>query len=65
LNFASISKKISLLKLSLHFNTFVITVPHYSISIGAFAVSERVYTKEPVCITEAYAPTAGVYTKGA
>ncbi len=43
---------------SLRFDTIAITVPHFSISIGAFAVSERVFT------TEACAAPGGVYTQG-
>ncbi len=39
--------------------SFAITAPHYSISRGAFAVSERVYT------TEVCAAPGGVYTSGA
>jgi hypothetical protein len=51
-------KKTSLSKLSLRFDTFAITAPHYSISRGAFAVSER------VCTTEAWAAHGGVYDTG-
>jgi hypothetical protein len=43
---------------SLCFDTLAITVPHFSISIGAFAFSERVFT------TEACAAPGGVYTQG-
>jgi hypothetical protein len=43
---------------SLRFDTIAITVPHFSNSIGAFAVSERVFT------TEACAAPGGVYTQG-
>jgi hypothetical protein len=39
---------------SLHLDTLAITAPHYSISKGAFAVSERVNT------TEACAAPGGV-----
>jgi hypothetical protein len=42
---------------SLRFDT-IFTVPHFSISIGAFAVSERVFT------TEACAAPGGVYKQG-
>jgi hypothetical protein len=38
------------------FDTIAITVPHFSISLGAFAVSKRVFT------TEACAAPEGVYT---
>ncbi len=52
-------KEKSLSKLSLRFASIpFFTVPHFSISIGAFAVSERVFT------TEACDAPGGVYTQG-
>ncbi len=45
-------------KLSLRFDTIAITVPHFSNSRGAFAVSERFFT------IEACAAPEGVYTQG-
>ncbi len=58
--FASISKEKIIIEAfaSLPFDTIAITVPHFSNSIGAFAVSERVFT------TEACAAPGGVYTQG-
>ena len=41
----------------LRYHCHYITVPHFSISIGAFAFSERVFT------TEACAAPGGVYTQ--
>jgi hypothetical protein len=49
--FASISKKNIIIKAfpSLRFDSFAITDPHYSISRGAFAVSEHVYHRGLCC----------------
>ncbi len=43
----------------LRFDTLAITNPHYSISRGAFAVSEHIYT------TKTFDAPGGVYTTGA